>query len=90
MLLGHWIDEETLRKYAASVDANSEHPMAKAIADTSEHKLRVEGFKSTPGKDAEGRLEGKETKVVSPGFLDERCIARWRRACCSLLRWVRC
>ena len=34
-------DEETLHKYAASVDTNSEHPIAKAIAAASENKLPV-------------------------------------------------
>ncbi len=66
------IDEDTLRKYAASVDANSEHPIAKAIAASSEEKLPVENFKSIPGKGAEGRVEGREVKVVSPGFLREQ------------------
>ena len=74
------IDEETLRKYAASVDANSEHPIAKAIAASSEKKLPVENFKSIPGKGAEGRVEGKEVKVVSPGFLREQNIDLDRQA----------
>ena len=68
------IDEETLRAYAASVDANSEHPIAKAITGASDKKLPVENFQSIPGKGAEGRVEGKEIKVVSPGFLREQNI----------------
>lgn len=74
LVLSQDIDEETLRKYAASVDANSEHPIAGAIAASSEKKLSVEGFKSIPGQGAEGRVEGKEVKVVSPGFLREQNI----------------
>ncbi|HBP87455.1 MAG TPA: heavy metal translocating P-type ATPase [Nitrospiraceae bacterium] len=75
LLLAQDIDEETLRRYAASVDANSEHPIAKAIAASSEHKSPVESFKGIPGKGAEGRVEGKDIKVVSPGFLREQNIA---------------
>jgi len=75
LVLSKDIDEETLRKYAASVDANSEHPIAKAIASSSEKKFPVEGFKGIAGKGAEGRVEGKEVKVVSPGFLREQNIA---------------
>jgi len=74
LVLGQDIDEETLRKYAASVDANSEHPIARAIVASSEKKLPVENFKSIPGKGAEGTVEGKEVKVVSPGFLQEQNI----------------
>lgn len=72
LLLSQDIDEETLRRYAASIDANSEHPIAKAIAASSEKKLTVENFKGIPGKGAEGRVEGKEVKVVSPGYLHEQ------------------
>jgi Cu2+-exporting ATPase len=75
LLLAQDIDEETLRRYAASVDANSEHPIAKAIADASEKKSPVENFRGIAGKGAEGRVEGKEIKVVSPGFLREQNIA---------------
>ena len=74
LVLAQDIDEETLRKYAASVDANSEHPIAKAIAASSEKKLPVENFISIPGKGAEGRVEGREIKVVSPGFVHEQNI----------------
>jgi Cu2+-exporting ATPase len=74
LVLSRDIDEETLRQYAASVDANSEHPIAKAITAASEKRLPVENFKSIPGKGAEGRVEGKEVKVVSPGFLHEQNI----------------
>jgi len=74
LVLSQDIDEETLRRYAASVDANSEHPIAKAIAASSEKKLPVEQFRGIPGKGAEGRVEGKEIKVVSPGFLREQNI----------------
>jgi Cu2+-exporting ATPase len=73
-VLAQDIDEQTLRKYAASVDANSEHPIAKAIADSSADKLPVENFKSIPGKGAEGIVEGKTIKVVSPGYLHEQNI----------------
>ncbi|NDP40313.1 MAG: copper-translocating P-type ATPase [Rhodoferax sp.] len=74
LLLAPDIDEATLRKYAASVDANSEHPIAKAIAESSEQKSPVEDFKSIPGKGAEGRVDGKDIKVVSPGYLREQNI----------------
>lgn len=74
LVLSQDIDEETVRRYAASVDANSEHPIAKAVVASSEKKLPVENFKSIPGKGAEGRVEGREIKVVSPGFLGEQNI----------------
>ena len=75
LLLAPDIDEDTLRKYAASVDASSEHPIAKAIAASSDAKLAVENFKSIPGKGAEGKVDGREVKVVSPGYLSEQSIA---------------
>jgi P-type Cu2+ transporter len=75
LVLSPDIAEDTLRKYAASVDTNSEHPIAKAIAASSEEKLSVENFKSIPGKGVEGRVEGHDIKVVSPGYLREQNIA---------------
>jgi len=76
LILSSDIDEETLRTYAASVDANSAHPIAKAIAAASERKLPVENFKSLTGKGAEGLVEGKDVKVVSPGYLRDQNITQ--------------
>ena len=60
-------DERHLLNFAAAVDAHSEHPIAKAIVSAAKEQLPVEGFKAIPGKGAEGRVNGKEVKVVSPG-----------------------
>ncbi len=65
------MDEKQLLKYAASVEANSEHPIAKGIAASVERPPHVENFKSIPGKGAQGKVEGSNVKVVSPGFLRE-------------------
>ncbi|WP_290681451.1 copper-translocating P-type ATPase [Halothiobacillus sp. 15-55-196] len=75
LLFSQDIDEDTLHQYAASVEANSEHPIARAIASTFENKLPIENFKGIAGKGAEARVEGKEVQVVSPGFLREHNIA---------------
>jgi len=65
------MDEKQLLKYAASVEANSEHPIAKGIAASVEKPPRVQDFKSILGKGAQGMVEGSNVKVVSPGFLQE-------------------
>jgi Cu2+-exporting ATPase len=57
--------------YAAAVEQNSEHPIAKGIVQSAESLEKVTDFKSIPGKGARGEVEGKEVKVVSPGYLQE-------------------
>ena len=37
-------------------------------------RYQVEDFRAIPGKGAEGKVNGKEVKVVSPGFLKEHGI----------------
>ena len=68
-------DETELLKYAASVEARSEHPIAKGIVSSAKGIIPVEEFKSIPGKGAEGRVDGKNVKVVSPGYLKENHIS---------------
>lgn len=68
------IKEDELLKYAASIEARSEHPIAKSIATSVQDKFPVEGFKAITGKGAEGRVNGKSVKVVSPGYLRENNI----------------
>jgi Cu2+-exporting ATPase len=67
--------EKELLKYAAAIETRSEHPIAKGIASSVEKPPRVEGFKAIPGKGAQGQVDGKEVKVVSPGFLKENNIS---------------
>src|SRR6056297_89259 len=69
------IDEEELLKLAAVIENNSEHPIAKAIVDAGETPQKVEDFKSIPGKGAQGKVNGQEIKIVSPGYLKENNIA---------------
>lgn len=68
------LPEEELLKYAASVEAQSEHPIAQGIVAKAGDTFAVEGFKAIPGKGAEGWVNGKEVKVVSPGYLREQKI----------------
>jgi Cu2+-exporting ATPase len=69
------IDEQELRRYAASIETHSEHPIAQGIATSVEETSRVEGFKAITGKGAEGKVDGKDVKVVSPGYLKENDIS---------------
>ncbi len=66
--------EKEILKYAASVESRSEHPIAQGIVASSRETFPVEGFKAIPGKGAEGKVNGKEVKVVSPGYLREKGI----------------
>jgi Cu2+-exporting ATPase len=64
-------DEDRVLELAAGVEARSEHPIARGIAGAVERPPEVEDFDSIPGKGATGTVDGREVKVVSPGFLEE-------------------
>lgn len=68
------ISEEELITYAASVEMNSEHPIAKGIVKSSKQTWEVENFKAIPGKGARGSVKNKHIMVVSPGYLREQKI----------------
>ncbi|MGE5847900.1 MAG: copper-translocating P-type ATPase [Ignavibacteria bacterium] len=68
------LSKEEVIKYAASVEAESEHPIAKAIEHSSREKFEVVNFNAIPGKGAEGSVNGKNIKVVSPGYLKDKKI----------------
>ncbi|HSD63025.1 MAG TPA: heavy metal translocating P-type ATPase [Ignavibacteriaceae bacterium] len=72
--LNNEYNKEEILKYAAAVEAESEHPIAKGIIESTENKFSVKEFNSIPGKGAEGKVEGKNVKVVSPGYLSENNI----------------
>ena len=86
LVLSQDIDEETLRKYAASVDANSEHPIAKAIAASSEKKLPVENFQKHPGQRRRRQGRGQRDQGGQPGLparTEHRSHRQARRATAS-------
>lgn len=68
------INDAELLKYAASVEAHSEHPIAQGIVSSSDEAFQVKDFKAIPGKGAQGTVNGKQVEVVSPGYLIEKNI----------------
>jgi len=64
-------NEEEIRRYAASLESYSEHPVAKAIAAEVNGRLPVTDFVAIPGKGARGKINGKEIMVVSPSHAAE-------------------
>jgi Cu2+-exporting ATPase len=69
------ISEEDLLKYAASVEARSEHPIAKGIVASTKDVFPAQGFSAITGKGAKAHVNGKDVKVVSPGYLRENHIS---------------
>ena len=68
------VGKDELIKIAASVEARSEHPIAKGIASSVKEVYPVEEFKAITGKGAQGVVNGKHVMVVSPGYLEEQGI----------------
>ena len=66
------MDTDTVLMYAASLEAYSEHPIARGLAREVEEHYPVEEFLAIPGKGVEGRVRGLKVEVVSPGYLAER------------------
>jgi Cu2+-exporting ATPase len=73
--LGDKTEDEILR-LAASLESQSEHPIARGVVRAAEKKgiafPAPREFKAIPGKGAECMVEGQNIKVVSPGYLKER------------------
>ena len=69
------VDSKELLRFAASVESNSEHPLARAIVQSASETSPVTEFRAIPGKGAEGKVNGKAVMVVSPGYLREQNIS---------------
>ena len=67
--------EEKILKLAASLESRSEHPIAQGITDGAGERdieiSSVKDFEAIPGKGAQAVVNGKNIKVVSPGYLSE-------------------
>ena len=66
------VDKGELLAYAASVESHSEHPIAEGIIDATHDRYGMEDFQSIPGKGAAARVNGRDTKIVSPGYVREQ------------------
>jgi len=67
-------DKERLLKITASLEQNSEHPIAQGIVNSVDSFFEVNDFNSIAGKGIEGTIDGLSVKVVSPGYLRENDI----------------
>jgi P-type Cu2+ transporter len=72
--LGDLPREEALL-LAGSVEALSEHPIARAIAAEAPQAQPVSGFKALPGHGVEGAVDERHVEVLSPASLRERGLA---------------
>jgi Cu2+-exporting ATPase len=72
-------DEKEIIRIASALEQNSEHPIATGIlAKAKELSITipaVNNFKAITGKGIEAEVEGKNIKVVSPGYLKENNIS---------------
>lgn len=70
--------EDEVVAWAAALESQSQHPIARGIVRAAEdRKLRISSvaeFQSLTGQGVEAKVEGRDVKVVSPGYLREKQI----------------
>ncbi len=75
--LGDHSEEELLR-LAASLETQSEHPIAEGVVRGAEERgIQVsppKEFRAIPGRGAEAVVDGVRLRIVSPGFLRENAL----------------
>src|SRR5207253_1127055 len=68
--------ERDLLRVAAAVEAESEHPLSRAIVtranEAGVHRARVERFSAVPGKGVKGEVEGELVEVGNPAFFGDK------------------
>jgi P-type Cu2+ transporter len=72
-------EEDEVIRLAASLEAQSEHPIARGIFEEAEKRSiklsQPENFQSITGKGLKGTINGKSVMVVSPGYMAEEKIS---------------
>ena len=67
--------DKDILSFAASLEQNSEHPIAAGIVNSAKEQdmtLReITDFQSITGKGIEGKVDGKQVNVVSPGYVND-------------------
>ncbi|WP_088051897.1 heavy metal translocating P-type ATPase [Virgibacillus dakarensis] len=71
--------EEEVLNWAASLEQNSEHPIATGIVKSAKEKeiklKKITDFESITGKGIQGTIGGKKVNVVSPGYVTSQNMA---------------
>jgi Cu2+-exporting ATPase len=99
---GAGIDEEEVLRLAGGVEADSEHPLARAIVAAAEEAggpARATGFRSLTGRGVEATIDGVGYAVGGPALLRERGldepdalagrVAAWKSRGAAVLHLVR-
>jgi len=70
------LDEQELLVIAASLESQSEHPIAAGVVRYAQDQGLTypapKEFRAIPGKGAQAMVDGSSVKVVSPGYLKDR------------------
>lgn len=73
------LDEKELVRLASALEQNSEHPIATGIMQKAKELAvkvpALQNFMAITGKGVAAMVEGKQIKVVSPGYLKEKNIS---------------
>jgi len=73
------ISRDQLLQYAGALEQSSEHPVAMGIIRKAKEEememFKTENFNAITGKGIEAKVNGKNIKVVSPGYLKEKQIS---------------
>lgn len=67
------VSKEELLAIAYSVELNSEHPIARGIVNKGEEekveRMEVRDYQNLTGKGLEAKVDGRNIKIVSPGYM---------------------
>jgi P-type Cu2+ transporter len=101
-VVGLGVAPDEVLRMAAAVEANSEHPLARAIVDAARANGKIAGasnFRSMTGRGVAGVVDGAEVAVGGPALLRERGLeepteiaeeeARWRARGATVLTVLR-
>ena len=73
------VSQDELLAIAASVEANSEHPIARGIVEAGKDRklasLRVTDYQNLTGEGLRATVDGQPVKIVSPGYLKREGVA---------------
>ena len=73
------VSQDELLTIAASVEANSEHPIARGIVEAGKGRklaaLRITDYQNLTGEGLRASVDGRPVKIVSPGYLKREGIA---------------